>query len=180
MFVCRIQLLWKSSLQRRYPPSQLCRLPSQPLRHLPSSPSVAGSYSIARRSRSIKSWSGCLAYPPSLCVARCRLRPREWRLSLVLQKSGRRPEPAMPGRFSPFGRVSPSSSPSAHPFSCRYCPCCLCQKPLLRPLQLHFRGYVPDSASIASPRNLSSSRNTRCWIWIRAVDYPYPEGFAPS
>ena len=28
--------------------------------------------------------------------------------------------------------------------------------------------------------NLSSSRNTCCWIWIRAVDYPFPEGFAPS
>lgn len=68
MFVFRIQLLWKSSLQRRYPPSQLYRLPSQPLRRLPSSPSVAGSYSISRRSQSIKSWSGCLAYSPSQCV----------------------------------------------------------------------------------------------------------------
>ena len=115
MFVFRMQLLWKSSLQRHYPPSTLCRLPSQLLRRLPSFLSFAGSYSIPRRSRLIEGASSCLAYSPSQCVARCRLRPREWRLSLVLQKSGRCSEPAMPSRFSPFGRVSPSTSPSAHP-----------------------------------------------------------------
>jgi hypothetical protein len=41
----------------------------------------------------------------------------------------------------------------------------------------------PDSQPcrlLPSPRNLSSSRSTCCQIWIRAVDYPYPEGFAPS
>ena len=64
--------------------------------------------------------------------------------------------------------------------SCRYCPCCLHPLVERRPLQLNFRGYLPDSSSIDSPRNLSSSRSTCCQTWIRAVDYPYPEGFAPS
>jgi len=98
----RVRLPWESSLQRRYPPSRLCQLPSQPSAVCPALLPVAGPYSISHRSRLIKSWSGCLAYSPSPCVARCRLRPREWGLSLVWQKSGRFTEPAMPGRFSPF------------------------------------------------------------------------------
>jgi hypothetical protein len=55
--------------------------------------------------------------------------------------------------------------------------CCLLQLRKLRPSQLRvFRGYLPDSASIASPRNLSSTPCFRFGLLTRLC----PVGFTPT
>ena len=118
----RIQLLWKSSLHRHYPTSQLCRFPSPPpaLCSAPSRlPSHTRSISVVDVSRAlVAAWLLLCHYV--LLDAVCD--PGEGTTARLVAVRPRCTGPAMPGHFSPLGRVSPSSSPSAQPHDYRCVP----------------------------------------------------------